>query len=267
MGLLKYWTFIVLFVILYVAVSGCLNQDNFGDKYNRTMIFTNEALNATVAVWNPSGHNSTIDNSSIYLTCVYSMNNETTISTFRFNTTDGKTHTVNISNYRNTNSIVVLDIDNISITYPVPSQISFIANPYLNTTGGIYNIDLTANVYDVSGYPVVDGTIVNFNIHAPDVIFNGITTDSPYNPFLNGSLNGNISQYTYVPTIGGKAVVHYGWFPDNKIPSGFVLITAAIDNAPSVNSTLYLEFNGTTYVGWTIVPDLGGICDATPSPT
>ena len=78
-------------VILAILVSGCLNQENYGDKYNRTRVFTNNALNATIAVWNSTGHNSTIDNSSVDLAIVNTVGNEST-ATFRFNTTDGKPH-------------------------------------------------------------------------------------------------------------------------------------------------------------------------------
>jgi len=142
-----------------------------------------------------------------------------------------------------------------SAAYSGPLQINFTANPYLDTTAGLYNMNLAAYVYDSSGNPAVDGTVVDFNIVVPDVIFIGGTpTISPDNPFINGSLNGNNSQYASVPTSGGKAVVHYGWFPDNNIPSGFVKITAMLNNTPSVNSTLYLTFNGTTQVWWTIIP-------------
>jgi len=104
----------ILCVILYVTVSGCFNQDLYGNKGPRTIEFTNDALNATIAVWNSSGHNSTIDNSSIYLATVKMIDNETRISTFHFNTTDGKSHTVNLSDY-NTTHPVVMDVDNIPI--------------------------------------------------------------------------------------------------------------------------------------------------------
>ena len=136
-----------------------------------------------------------------------------------------------------------------------PLQINFTANPHLDTTAGLSTMNLTAYVYDASGNPAVYGTVVDFNIMAPDVIFiGGSPTISPDNPSLNGSLNGNNSQYAYVPTSGGKAVVRYGWFPDNKIPSGFVKITAMVNNTPNVNSTFFLVFNGTTQVMWAIVP-------------
>jgi hypothetical protein len=155
-----------------------------------------------------------------------------------------------------------------SADYPDTYQINLTANPHLDITCGVYSMNLTAYVYDASGNPVVDGTVVNFNIMAPDVIFNGGTpTNSPYNPFINGSLNGNNSQYAYVPTSGGKAVVHYGWFPDNKIPSGFVKINAMLNNTPSVNSTLYLTFNGTRQVWWTIVPTMRPITTSNPTST
>lgn len=105
-------------VIFAILASGCVNQDNFGDKANRTMVFTNNALNATIIVWDTSGHNSTINKSSMDLTYVYTVGNES-ISTFRFSTTDGKQHTVNVSNKFNTSSLVVLDIDNVPVPEPV----------------------------------------------------------------------------------------------------------------------------------------------------
>lgn len=104
----------ILCIILYVIVSGCINQENYGDKRNKTIETTNYALNATIAAWNSSGHNSTIVNSSAQITNVKLVGNETLISTLQFNTTDGKSHTSNLSNYNNKNP-VVLDIDNISL--------------------------------------------------------------------------------------------------------------------------------------------------------
>lgn len=104
----------ILCVILSATVSGCLNPDIYGNKGPRTIESTNEALNATIAVWSSSGHNSTIDTSSMALANVNMIGNETRISTYHFNTTDGKSHRVNVSDY-NTTYPVVMDIDNISI--------------------------------------------------------------------------------------------------------------------------------------------------------
>jgi len=104
----------ILCVILYVTISGCLDQDNFGNKGPKTIQSTNDALNATIAVWNSSGYTTTIDHSSIRLASVKMIDNETRISTYQFNTTDGKSHTVNLSDY-NTTHPVVIDIDNISV--------------------------------------------------------------------------------------------------------------------------------------------------------
>jgi hypothetical protein len=91
-----------------------MSRENRDDKYSITIEFTNKALNSTIAVWNSSGYNSTIDNSSMDLTTVYPIDNVSIIK-FQFNTTDGKQHTANVSDNRTTGSIVVLDIDNVSV--------------------------------------------------------------------------------------------------------------------------------------------------------
>ena len=141
---------------------------------------------------------------------------------------------------------------------PGPSRINLTADSYLDTTGGIYNVNIIANVSDASGNPVADGTVVDFTINVPGVSYSGTPTNYThrYYPILTGGLNGNNSQFASVPTSGGKAAVRYGWFPNNKIPTGFVMITAALNNSPSVKSTLYLEFSGTTNVSWSIVPTI-----------
>ena len=124
------------------------------------------------------------------------------------------------------------------------AYINFVANPYLDTTGGMYSANLTAYVYDNSGNPAADGTVINFALNVLDW------------SYLNGSLNGNNSQYASVPTSGGMAVVHYGWFPGNKVPTGYVMVTATLNNTPEVNSTLYVAFKGPSQV----------ITSPTPSP-
>jgi len=148
---------------------------------------------------------------------------------------------------------------------PGPSRINMTPNPYLDTIGGIYSANLTAYVSDDSGNPVVDGTVVDFTINVQDGSFSGIPTDytSRYYPILTGGLNGYNSQFASVPTSGGKAVAHYGWFPDNKIPTGYVVITASLNNTPSVKSTFFLQFNGTTQVIWASAPV---VCPIPPSP-
>jgi hypothetical protein len=100
-------------IISCITISGCTNEPD--DKKAGTIAYVNEALNATIAVWNSSGQNSTIDNSSAGLIYVNSIGNNTTISTIQFNTTDGKTHTSNLTNYNYKNPIVT-DIDNVPVS-------------------------------------------------------------------------------------------------------------------------------------------------------
>jgi hypothetical protein len=142
---------------------------------------------------------------------------------------------------------------------PGPSRINLTADPYLGTIDGIYSVNLTTSVYDASGNPVVDGTVVDFTINMPGGSSSGT---SQYDPILTGGLNGNNSQFASVPTMGGKAVAHYGWFPDNKIPMGYVTIAVSPNSTPSVKSTYYLQFNGTTQIIWTLAPV---VCPVPPS--
>lgn len=154
-----------------------------------------------------------------------------------------------------------------STANPGPSQINFTANPYLDMAGGLYGMNLTAYVYDASGNPAVDGTAVDFNIDMINVTINGSippnNTDR-YLPVRTGNLNGNNSPYASIPTIDGKAVVRYGWFSDNEIPTGYVMITAAINNTSSVRTTLNLVFNGTTQVNVIIIPTIKDMPTPTP---
>jgi hypothetical protein len=143
---------------------------------------------------------------------------------------------------------------------PGPTQINIIPDSYLDTTGGIYSVNLTASVSDASGNPVADGTMVDFTIKAAGEPSN---VTSIYNPILTGGLNGNNSWFASVPTSGGKAVAHYGWFPDNKIPTGQVMITASLNNTPSIKTPYFLVFNGTTEVVWAGAPV---VCPIPPSP-
>ena len=110
----KYVIFI-LCVILYVTVSGCLGDSTMGNKGPRSIEITNIALNSTIAVWNSSWYNSTIDNSSAHFTYINKIDENTTIVRLEFNTTDGKTHMSNISNHYNTNPVVI-DIDGIPMS-------------------------------------------------------------------------------------------------------------------------------------------------------
>jgi len=131
---------------------------------------------------------------------------------------------------------------------------------------GVYSVNLTADVYGAA-----NGTVVNFYIDAPGITFNGPPTNytNKYYPVQTGNQNGNNSQYASVPTSDEKAVVRYGWFPDNKIPTGYVKIIAALNNTPSVTSSLFLKFDGTTNVSWTLIPQFPSsqMSDATPTPT
>lgn len=151
--------------------------------------------------------------------------------------------------------------------YPGNSQINFSA--YLNTTNtGIYVVNITTYVNDASGNPVADGTVVDFSIKQPDSSYAIQEMNSQFNPYYNGSLNNN-SQHVSVPTSGGKAVVQYGWFPDNQMPWGFVKIITVLNNTPSVNTTLHLQFNGTTQFIWShdLVWPPDNTPTATPKPT
>jgi hypothetical protein len=147
--------------------------------------------------------------------------------------------------------------------FPGNSQINFSA--YLNTTNtGIYVVNITTYVNDASGNPLADGTVVDFSIKQPDRSYTPPVINNGYDLYYNGSLN-NDSQHVSVPTSGGKAVVQYGWFPDNQIPSTYVHIIAVLNNTPGVNATLDLQFNGTTLCMWTKLPVLPP--DNTPMPT
>jgi hypothetical protein len=147
--------------------------------------------------------------------------------------------------------------------YPGNSQVNF--SVYLNTTNtGIYVVNITTYVNDASGNPVADGTVVDFSIEQPVSSYTPPVINNGYNLYYNGSLN-NVSPHVSVPTRGGKAVVQYGWFPDNQMPSGYVHIIAVLNKTPSVNTTLDLQFNGTTLYLWTQLPVLPP--DNTPTST
>ena len=125
------------------------------------------------------------------------------------------------------------------------SSINLTASPFLDTTGGMYSANLTAYVYDSAGNPAPDGTVINFAVDVLDWTY------------LNGSLNGNNSQYASVATQGGAASAHYGWFPGNQVPSGYITITATLNNTPEVNATIFVELKGPAEV----------ITSPTPAPT
>jgi hypothetical protein len=135
------------------------------------------------------------------------------------------------------------------------SYINFTANPYLDTTGGMYSANLTAYVYDSTGKPAADGTVVNFALNVLDW------------SYLNGSLNGNNSQYASVPTSGGMASVHYGWFPGNLVPKSYVAINATLQNDFSVNTTLYVSFVGPAEVITSPAPSPSPTAVPSSSPT
>jgi hypothetical protein len=115
---------------------------------------------------------------------------------------------------------------------------------------------------------VPDGTVVDFTIKQPDSSYTPPIINSQYNPYYNGSLNNN-SQHVSVPTREGKAVVQYGWFPDNQMPWGYVKIITVLNNTPSVNTTLHLQFDGTTEFFWShdLVFPPDNTPTATPVPT
>ncbi len=122
------------------------------------------------------------------------------------------------------------------------SSINFTADKFFDTTGGQYSVNMTAYVYNNAGDPAADGTMVDFALDILDWTY------------VNGSLNGNNSQYASVPTSGGKAVAHYGWFPGNQVPTKDVRLTAMLHNDSSVNGTLILEFKGPAIVITTPTP-------------
>ncbi len=122
------------------------------------------------------------------------------------------------------------------------SSINFTADKFLDTTGGQYSVNMTADVLNDAGDPAADGTMVDFALDILDWTY------------MNGSINGNNSQYATVPTSGGKAVAHYGWFPGNQVPTKDVRVTATLHNESSVNSTLIVTFKGPAVVISTPTP-------------
>lgn len=136
----------------------------------------------------------------------------------------------------------------LALTAYLPASLSYVflsPSPYLDTTGGMYSVNLTAYVYDNAGNPASDGTVVNFALGILDWTY------------LNGSLNGNNSQYASVATQGGAASAHYGWFPGNQVPQGYIVITATLNNTPEVNTTISIELKGPSQV----------LVSPTPAPT
>ena len=96
------------------------------------------------------------------------------------------------------------------------------------------------------GNPMPNGTVVDFTVNPPDFRRIPVASPAPYEPYYNGSLN-NVSHFVSVPTSGGKAVVQYGWFPDNQMPQkAMSKYYMTINNTPNINRTLYLQFDGTT---------------------
>lgn len=155
-----------------------------------------------------------------------------------------------------------------------PTRVLLTANSYLDNTDGIYSVMLFVNV---SCWP--DGTLVDFSINVSEPPSNPPTDYTrQWYPIDSGNLNGNNSQFVSVPTTNDIAVARYGWFPDNKIPIGYVKITAILNNTPNAfSNTVYLTFNGTTQIIWTSVPTMQGsdappdlvtpIPTSTPTPT
>jgi hypothetical protein len=123
-------------------------------------------------------------------------------------------------------------INTYTIYLPGLSSINFTADPFLDTTNGSYSAKLTAYVYNDTGDPVPDGTVIDFSLNVLDWTY------------LNGSLNGNNSQYASVTTTGGKAEVTYGWFPGNVLPTKDIMVTATLHGYNDVNATLYLTLRG-----------------------
>lgn len=98
----------ILCIILYVTIPGCTSQEDLGNKGQAIEMIKNDK-NAIISAWNSTGHSTTINSTSIQLIAVQQYD-KTHISTFHFNTTNGETHTSNVSDANITNPVVI-DID------------------------------------------------------------------------------------------------------------------------------------------------------------
>ena len=115
---------------------------------------------------------------------------------------------------------------------------------------GADNIQVTANVYDVFGNAVVDGTMVWFTI--------GNMSDLQSWTYANGTPmnqnNGSFSQYNTVNnatafTKDGAVTVDFGWVPDT-MGGNNTTIHAYVANHPDINGSTAIRFMPATSA-WT----------------
>ena len=111
---------------------------------------------------------------------------------------------------------------------------------------------ITATVYDSSGQPAPDGTIVDF------------TVDEAGWTSANGSLNKEGRQSASTITSGGKAYVDYGWFPDDAKPANNT-VTASVHYFSSKKASMDLYFPSTVIVTATTTPTPTNTVTPTPS--
>ena len=98
--------FIVLILIICIFISGC--SDTNVNKAKLSQEYINYVMNKTVPIWNSTHNNSTIITSSAYAISARQVNGSVN-TTILFNTSDGRVHSVNVSDYLN--STQILDID------------------------------------------------------------------------------------------------------------------------------------------------------------
>ncbi len=113
---------------------------------------------------------------------------------------------------------------------------------------------LTATVYDSSGQPAPDGTIVDFTVDEP-----GWTSGK-------GSLNKEGKQSASVTTSGGKAYVYYGWFPAGATP-GNNTISVSLHYFSGNKVSMDLYFPAGVTVTATLTPTPTPTITPTPEPS
>lgn len=111
---------------------------------------------------------------------------------------------------------------------------------------------ITAVVYDSSGKPAPDGTVVDFTVNEP-----GWTS-------RNGSLNTAGRQTASATTSGGKAYVNYGWFPASATPANNT-ITASVHYF--INNKASMDLYVPSAIAETATPTPTPTALATPTPT
>jgi hypothetical protein len=270
---------VIFFLAFAMIPSSAAYPTSFGNKYPAT-VYSDQGKTGPVTGKVVSSYNKTVGIAGCYVAVVNASNpgqeyaNTTSDAngSFQFNGVnatyssvllagpDGTTGTynagksmykvyVNLSPYGESYSESFgIDSNNSSgytLTAYLPvkfSSINFSADKFFDTTGGQYSVNLTAYVINDAGDRAADGTMVDFALDILDW------------SYMNGSLNGNNSNFVSVPTSDGKAVAHYGWFPGNHVPTKDVRITATVHNESSVNGTLILTFQGPAIVITTPTP-------------